>query len=48
VKLGCFVIGSASELALQSRKVRSQKLDDAGYFFRFPTLQSAVADLVDC
>jgi len=48
VKLGCFVIGSASELALQSRKVRSQKLDDAGYSFRFPTLQSAVADLLGC
>lgn len=47
VKLGCFVIGSASELALQSRKVRSQKLDDAGYSFLFPELQDAIRDLVD-
>jgi len=46
VKMGCFLIGSAPELALQSRKVRSQKLVDAGYSFLFPGVQEAVRDLV--
>ena len=39
VKLGCFLLGSAPDLALQSRKVVSDKLKDSSYEFpAFPDL----------
>ena len=45
VKLGCFLLGSAPDLALQSRKVVSGKLNDSSYEFYFPDLASAISDL---
>ena len=45
VKLGCFLLGSAPDLALQSRKVVSHKLKDSSYEFYFPDLASAISDL---
>ena len=45
VKLGCFLLGSAPDLALQSRKVVSGKLNDSSYEFYFPNLASAISDL---
>jgi uncharacterized protein (TIGR01777 family) len=45
VKLGCFLLGSAPELALQSRKVVSGKLKDSSYEYYFPDLTSAISDL---
>jgi len=45
VKLGCFLLGSAPDLALQSRKVVSGKLKDSSYEFYFPDLPSAISDL---
>jgi uncharacterized protein (TIGR01777 family) len=46
VRLGCFVIGSAPELALQSRKVVSVRLKEAGYQFKYPLLDHAVDNLI--
>ena len=46
VRLGCFVIGSAPELALQSRKVVSARLKEAGYQFKYPLLDHAVNNLI--
>ena len=45
VKLGCFLLGSAPDLALQSRKVVSDKLKDSSYEFHFPDLASAISEL---
>ena len=45
VKLGCFLLGSAPDLALQSRKVVSGKLKDSSYEFYLPDLTSAISDL---
>jgi uncharacterized protein (TIGR01777 family) len=45
VKLGCFLLGSAPDLALQSRKVVPDKLKDSSYEFYFPDLPSAISDL---
>lgn len=45
VKLGCFLLGSAPDLALQSRKVVSDKLRDSSYEFDFPDLASAISNL---
>jgi uncharacterized protein (TIGR01777 family) len=45
VKLGCFLLGSAPDLALQSRKVVSGKLNDSSYEFYYPDLASAISDL---
>ncbi len=45
VKLGCFLLGSAPDLALQSRKVVSGKLNDSSYEFYFPDLAPAISDL---
>ena len=45
VKLGCFLLGSAPDLALQSRKVVSGKLKDSSYEYYFPDLASAISDL---
>jgi len=46
VRLGCFLIGSAPELALQSRKVVSARLKEAGYQFKYPLLDNAVDNLI--
>jgi uncharacterized protein (TIGR01777 family) len=45
VKLGCALLGSASELALQSRKVVPKKLTDHGYRFLFPNIDGALSNL---
>ena len=45
VKLGCYLLGSAPDLALQSRKVVSDELRDSSYEFYFPDLASAISDL---
>lgn len=46
VKLGCFILDSAPELALQSRKVVSQKLAEMNYSFRFAKLADAFSMLM--
>jgi len=46
VRLGCFLIGSAPELALQSRKVVSARLKEEGYQFKYPLLDHAVDALI--
>ena len=43
--LGCFLLGSAPDLALQSRKVVSGKLKDLSYEYYFSDLNSAISDL---
>ncbi len=46
VRLGCFLLGSAPELALQSRKVIPGLLKSSGYRFRFgSSLDQAFVDL---
>ena len=45
VKFGCAILGSASELALQSRKVVPKKLTDYGYRFLYPSLDEALRNL---
>ena len=40
------LIGSAPELALQSRKVVSARLKEAGYQFKYPLLDNAVDALI--
>lgn len=44
--LGARVIGTETELVLKSRKVVSQKLKDLGYLFQYPTLESAMQQLI--
>ena len=46
VRLGCLLIGSAPELALQSRKVVSARLKVARYQFKYPLLDHAVDALI--
>ncbi len=46
VRLGCFLINSAPELALQSRKVVSSKLLDSGYVFVCPEIEYALDRLL--
>jgi uncharacterized protein (TIGR01777 family) len=45
VKLGCFILNSAPELALQSRKVCSAKLKEHQYKFLFPEISEAFKNL---
>jgi len=45
VRLGCMLLGSAPELALQSRKVISAKIDAGNYHYHFPQVSDAVRDL---
>ena len=45
VKVGCQLLGSAPELALQSRRVISSVLKSRGYEFKYPDLYDALSDL---
>jgi uncharacterized protein (TIGR01777 family) len=47
VKLGCLIMDSAPELALQSRKVISQKLTENNYSFKFAKLADAFSMLTN-
>ena len=46
VKLGCLIMDSAPELALQSRKVISQKLTENNYSFKFAKMADAFSKLI--
>ncbi|MEK9771924.1 MAG: TIGR01777 family oxidoreductase [Opitutae bacterium] len=45
VRLGCALLGSASELALQSRRVVSVVLKEQNFQFQFPLLKDALTSL---
>ena len=45
VKMGCQLLGSAPELALQSRRVVSRVLKVKGYKFKYPDLFDAISHL---
>jgi NAD dependent epimerase/dehydratase family enzyme len=47
VRVGCFLLGSAPELALQSRRVTSTVLEDKKYSFIYPSLNGAISSLVE-
>ena len=47
VRLGCVLLGTAPELALQSRKVISSKLRELNYEFKYPQLCDAFRNLCD-
>jgi len=46
VRLGCMLLGSAPELALQSRKVKSSILDRSAYEYRHRNISSAFGALI--
>ena len=46
VRLGCMFLGSAPELALQSRKVKSDCLARSSYPFRYQNISSALESLI--
>jgi uncharacterized protein (TIGR01777 family) len=46
LEIGAFLIRTETELVLKSRKVFPQKLLSSGYSFRFPTVKSALANLL--
>lgn len=45
LKFGAILIRTEAELILKSRKVVSQKLADAGYIFKYPTVETALAEI---
>ena len=45
VKIGCQLLGSAPELALQSRRVVSSVLKSKGYKFKYPDIYDAIIHL---
>ncbi len=45
VRMGCFLLGSAPELALQSRKVISQTLKERNFQFSYSKIDEAISDL---
>lgn len=47
VRVGCFLLGSAPELALQSRRVTSTILEEKKYSFTYSSLNSAIYNLVE-
>ena len=47
VWIGCFLLGSAPELALQSRRVTSTVLEDKKYSFIYSSLNDAICSLVE-
>lgn len=47
VWIGCFLLGSAPELALQSRRVTSTVLEDKKYSFIYSSLNGAIGSLVE-
>lgn len=46
LRLGALFIGTETELVLKSRKVISERLPEAGFLFDFPTLETALQDLL--
>ncbi|MGC5246488.1 DUF1731 domain-containing protein [Gordonia sp. DT219] len=46
LKIGAVALRTDPALGLTGRRARSQVLDDGGFRFRFPTLDSALADLL--
>ncbi len=46
VRLGCMLLGSAPELALQSRKVKSDFLARSSYQYRYQNISSALESLI--
>lgn len=46
LKIGAVLLGTETELVLKSRWVLPQRLVDAGYQFRFPNLEKALADIL--
>lgn len=46
LEFGAAIIGTETELILKSRWVRSTKLTDAGFTFKYPTLQSALQQII--
>jgi len=46
VRLGCMLLGSAPELALQSRKVNSALLARSSYQYKHPNISSALESLI--
>jgi uncharacterized protein (TIGR01777 family) len=46
VRLGCMLLGSAPELALQSRKVNSAFLAGSSYLYKHPNISSAFESLI--
>jgi uncharacterized protein (TIGR01777 family) len=46
VSLGCMLLGSAPELALQSRKVNSALLARSSYQYKYPNISSALESLI--
>ena len=46
VKIGCALLGSAPELALQSRRVISETLNKINFKFKYPTLEEALKNLL--
>lgn len=45
VRVGCWLMGTEPVLALTGRRGDPRRLEEAGFTFRFPTLQEALADL---
>jgi NAD dependent epimerase/dehydratase family enzyme len=46
VEIGAAFMKTDTELILKSRRVVPKRLVDAGFFFKFPTWDSAAVDLV--
>jgi NAD dependent epimerase/dehydratase family enzyme len=46
LELGSIAIGTETELILKSRWVLPERLQDAGYAFRYPTLEPALEDIL--
>lgn len=47
VKIGAQLIGTESELVLKGRRVISKKLPDAGFYFKFPMINTALEALLN-
>jgi len=46
LKIGTLLLATEAELIIKSRRVIPKKLPNAGFTFHFPTLQSALANLI--
>ena len=46
LKIGAMMIGTDTELILKSRNVIPKRLEDAGFTFEYPTLESALKEIV--
>lgn len=46
LKIGALIIGTETELLLKSRWVLPEKLIDKGFKFEFPTIESALQDIL--